>query len=62
MKRAARQREAREGVRADAGRSETDHGNEVVLEGKDEGGTVHAGEQGQGEPQQHPLDLLLPHA
>ena len=38
------------------------HGNEVVLQGQDEGGAVHAGEQGEGEPQQHPLHLLLPHA
>ncbi len=37
------------------------HGNKIVLEGKDEGSAVHAGEQGEGEPQQHPLDLLLPH-
>lgn len=60
------EREDRDGVRAGVrGRSESegraDHSNEVVLEGQDEGGAVHAGEQGEGEPQQHPLDLLLPH-
>ena len=38
------------------------HGNEVVLEGQDEGCAVHAGQQREGEPQQDPLDLLLPHA
>lgn len=38
------------------------HGNEVVLERQNEGSAVHAGEQGEREPQQHPLHLLLPHA
>ena len=47
---------------AGVGGGGADHSNEVVLEGEDEGGAVHAGEEGEGKPQQHPLHLLLPHA